>query len=220
LRAPGLAIANVVTFIVYAALAAHLLLFPVYLQFLGFSAVVAGLSFTLPSIALVVLAPRAGRLADRVGPRRPIFAGCMTITVSLLMLLPIEDETTALRYGVPALGVLAVGLAGVVAPITAAALAPAPAELAGVASGLNQTVARAGGVLSVAGVGALAGYVFERSGGTGSSPFAPELVGVSREAGIDAFHAAVIAIAAIAAVAAITSLRLRASRPRAEEASP
>ena len=220
LRAPGLAIANVVTFVVYAALAAHLLLFPVYLQFLGFSAVVAGLSFTLPSIALVVLAPRAGRWADRVGPRRPIFAGCVTITVSLLMLLPIDDKATAWRFGVPALAVLAVGLAGVVAPITAAALSPAPSALAGVAAGLNQTVARAGGVLSVAGVGALAGYVFVRSGGTGSSPFAPELVGVSRAAGIDAFSAAVSAIAVIAAIAAVASLSLRASRPRAEGDAP
>jgi len=220
LRAPGLAIANVVTFVVYAALAAHLLLFPVYLQFLGFSPVVAGLSFTLPSIALVVLAPRAGRLADRIGPRVPVFVGCVTITVSLLLLLPIHDRTTALRFGVPALAVLAVGLAGVVAPITAAALAPAPAALAGVASGLNQTLARAGGVFSVAGVGALAGYVFVRSGGRGSSPFAPELIGVSRAAGVDAFHAAVVAIAVIAALAAIASLALKGSRPRAEGASP
>ena len=77
LRWPGLLAANTVTLILYAALAAHLLLFPVFLQFLGFSAVVAGLSFTLPSLALVVLAPRAGTLADRIGPRGPILAGCV-----------------------------------------------------------------------------------------------------------------------------------------------
>jgi len=220
LHEPGLAIANVVTFVVYAALAAHLLLFPVYLQFLGFSAVVAGLSFTLPSIALVVLAPRAGRLADRIGPRVPVSVGCSTIALSLLLLLPIDDRQSAWRFGVPALALLAVGLAGVVAPITAAALTPAPPHLAGVASGLNQTVARAGGVLSVAGVGALAGYVFERAGGTGSSPFEPGLAGVSREAGVDAYHAAVIAIALTAALAAMLAPLLRESRPRGEGAVP
>lgn len=220
LTRPGLAFANVVTLVVYAALAAHLLLFPVYLQFLGFSAVVAGLSFTLPSIALVVLAPRAGALADRIGPRVPVSAGCALIACSLLLLLPIDDTTSAWRLGAPALTLLAVGLAGVVAPITSAALTPAPHELAGVASGLNQTVARAGGVLSVAGIGALAGHVFERSGGTGSNPFEPDLVGVARSAGVDAFHAAVVAIALIAMLAAILALGLRGSRPRAGAASP
>ena len=213
LRCPGLAAANAVTLIVYAALAAHLLLFPVYLQFLGFSAVVAGLSFTLPSIALVVLAPRAGALADRIGPRRPILAGCVVIAVSLCFLLPIDDEPSAWRWGVIGLAVFAVGLAGVVAPITAAALSPAPTELAGIASGLNQTVARAGGVLSVAGVGALASFVFERNGGTGDTPFDPEATGLTRAAGIDAFRVSVVAIALIAAAAALASLFL-ADRPR------
>jgi EmrB/QacA subfamily drug resistance transporter len=212
LRCPGLAAANAVTLIVYAALAAHLLLFPVYLQFLGFSAIVAGLSFTLPSIALVVLAPRAGTLADTLGPRRPILAGCVVIAVSFCLFLPIDDRSSALRWGVVGLAVFAVGLAAVVAPITAAALSPAPTELAGVASGLNQTVARAGGVLSVAGVGALASFVFERSGGGGETPFDPESTGLDRAAGVDAFRASIVAIALIAAAAALASLSLRDRR--------
>ncbi len=202
LRRPGLVAANVVTFALYAALSVHLLLVPVYLQFLGFSALVSGLAFTLPSIGLVLLAPRYGRLADRIGPRRPIAAGAAVVAASALLLWPVVDQESAWVWATASLVVFAIGLPAVIAPITAAALAPAQEELAGVASGLNQTVARAGGVLSVAGVGALAGWVYLRSGGSGDAPFDPSLVGVSREAGIDAFRGALAAVAALAAAAA------------------
>ena len=220
LRRPGLVPANVVTLVLYAGLAAHLLLLPVYLQFLGFSALVSGLAFTLPSLGLVLLAPRYGRLADRVGPRRPIALGAVGVTVSALLLLPVTDEPSAWRWGTASLLVFALGLPAVVAPITAAALAPAPSDLAGVASGLNQTVARAGGVLSVAAVGALAGWVFLRAGGVGDAPFDPELDGVARSAGIDAFRAAVLAIAALAALGAALAAALLCDRPETTPEDP
>ena len=220
LRRPGLVPANVVTLVLYAGLAAHLLLLPVYLQFLGFSALVSGLAFTLPSLGLVLLAPRYGRLADRVGPRRPIALGAVGVTVSALLLLPVTDEPSAWRWGAASLLVFALGLPAVVAPITAAALAPAPPDLAGVASGLNQTVARAGGVLSVAAVGALAGWVFLRAGGVGDAPFDPELDGVARSAGIDAFRAAVLEIAAQAALGAALAAALLCDRPETTPEAP
>jgi EmrB/QacA subfamily drug resistance transporter len=214
LRRPGLAAANVVTLVVYAALSMHLLLLPVYLQFLGFSALVSGLAFTLPSIGLVLLAPRYGRLADRIGPRRPIAGGAAVVAVSALLLWPAVDEASAWVWGTASLVVLGLGLPAVVAPITAAALAPAQPELAGVASGLNQTVARAGGVLSVAGVGALVGWVFIRSGGVGDAPFDPELDGAARDAGIDAFRVALVAIAVLAAAGAVLAASLLRDRRR------
>ena len=67
--------ANLVTLVMYAALGAHLLFLPVYLQFLGFSPTLAGLVFAPPSIGLILLAPRFGRYADRNGPRLPIAVG-------------------------------------------------------------------------------------------------------------------------------------------------
>lgn len=212
LRRPGLGAANVVTLVVYAALSVHLLLLPVYLQFLGLSALVSGLAFTLPSLGLVLLAPRYGRLADRIGPRRPIAFGAAALAGSAVLLWPVVDRETAWTWATVSLVVFAVGLPAVVAPITAAALGPAPEELAGVASGLNQTVARAGGVLAVAGVGALAGWVFLRAGGIGDAPFDPALEGAARSAGVDAFRVGLVAIACLAALASALALALMRDR--------
>lgn len=212
LRRPGLGAANVVTFVIYAALSVHLLLLPVYLQFLGLSPLVSGLAFTLPSVGLVLLAPRYGRLADRIGPRRPIAFGAALVALSTVLLGPVVDRGSAWTWATASLIVLAVGLPAVVAPITAAALRPAPEELAGVASGLNQTVARTGGVLAVAGIGSLAGWVFVRAGGVGDAPFDPALEGAARSAAIDAFRAGLVAIGVLAALASALALVLLRDR--------
>ncbi|HEY7730590.1 MAG TPA: MFS transporter [Gaiellaceae bacterium] len=214
LRLPGIAAANVVTLALYAALGAHLLFVPLYVQFLGLSPTVAGLVFVPPSLALIALAPRFGRMADRYGPRWPIAGGALLIGLGALLLLPFDERSDAWTWGVASVVTFALGLSAVVAPITAAALSPAPEELAGVASGLNQTVARIGGVLAVAAAGALAGWIFTRSGGSGPTPFDPDATGEARGAGVDAFRAVVLAVAALAfAGAVLAAALLRGSRP-------
>ena len=220
LRVPGLAAANLVTLVLYAALGAHLLFLPVYLQFLGFSPTVSGLVFAPPSIGLILLAPRFGRYADQNGPRVPIAVGAATIGVAVLLLLPATTRADAWVWGVAAICLFALGLPAVVAPITAAALSPAPEELAGVAAGVNQTVARVGGILSVAAIGALAGAIFVDRGGTGDTPFDPSASGSVREAGIDAFHGVVLCVAALAFLAAaLAAAFLRGHRHRSTPSS-
>jgi len=215
LRMPGLAAANLVTLVMYAALGAHVLFLPVYLQFLGFSPTLAGLVFAPPSLGLILLAPRFGRYADRNGPRLPIVFGATTIGVAVLLLLPAMTRPEAWTWGVASVCLFALGLPAVVAPVTAAALSPAPPDLAGVAAGLNQTVARVGGILSVAAIGALAGALFTRQGGTGDTPFDPSTVGSARAAGVDAFHGVVVSVAGLAFLAsALAAVLLRGHRQR------
>ncbi len=220
LRMPGLAAANLVTLVLYAALGAHLLFLPVYLQFLGLSPMVAGLVFAPPSIGLIVLAPHFGRYADRNGPRFPIAAGAATIGVAVLLLLPATTRPDAWTWGVASVCLFALGLPAVVAPITAAALAPAPEELAGVAAGLNQTVARVGGILAVAAIGALAGALFVHQGGVGDTPFDPSATGAVRDAGVATFHGVVLSVAALAFLASfLAAAILRGHRQRSTPSS-
>ena len=220
LRVPGLASANLVTLVMYAALGAHLLFLPVYLQFLGFSPVLAGLVFAPPSIGLILLAPRFGRYADRKGPRLPITFGATTIGIAVLLLLPATTRADAWTWGVASVCLFALGLPAVVAPITAAALSPAPENLAGVAAGLNQTVARVGGILSVAAIGALAGALFVRDGGVGDTPFDPSAAGAVRDAGVSAFHGVVLWVAGLAFLAAaLAATFLRGDRQRSTPSS-
>jgi EmrB/QacA subfamily drug resistance transporter len=219
LRRPGFVPANLVTLLVYAALGAHILFLPLYLQLLGLSPTVAGLSFTPPSIALVLLAPSFGRLADRHGPRWPVAGGSLAIAAGAVLLLPVTSTDAAWSWGVASVLVFAVGLAALVAPITAAALAPAPERLAGIAAGVNQTVARVGGVVSVAAVGALATWLYARAGGVGEAPFDPALGSNNRSATVEAFRGVVVAVAALALAGAALAATLLESTGRPSDAA-
>ncbi len=218
LRLHGLAAANAATFVIYAALGANFFFLPIYLQFLGLPPTVAGLVFVPPSVALILLAPRFGRYADRNGARLPVTAGAIGIALSAVLLLPIDDRADVWTWGVVSVAIFSLSLASLVAPITAAALSPAPSDLAGIASGLNQTVARVGGVLSVAGMGAVAGWVYTEQGGGAAAPFDPEALGAFGGAATDAFRVATLGVAALALLGAAIAGTLLEGRPGSRDA--
>jgi MFS family permease len=205
--------------VIYASLGVNFLFLPVFLQFLDLSPTVSGLAFIPPSLALILLAPRFGRVADTIGPRLPVAAGAAAIGFSALFLLPISKDESVWSWGIASILLFSLGLAAIVAPITSAALTPAPGDLAGIASGLNQTVARVGGVLSVAVAGALAGWVYARAGGLASTPFDPDTSESVRGPGVEAFRAVVLLTAGLAlAGAGLAVALLPGRRPSPEVA--
>lgn len=149
--------ANAMTALVYGALGAVFFVVVLQLQVsAGWSALASGLSALPVTIALMLLSSRAASVADRIGPRLPMTIGPLVCAVGVVLLLGVGPGTQ--WWGVlPGMVVFALGLAALVSPLTAAVLGAAPDQQAGVASGVNNAVARAGSLLAVAAVPALAG---------------------------------------------------------------
>jgi Na+/melibiose symporter-like transporter len=123
----------------------------------GYSPIVSGTALLPVTILMLLLSSRAGALAQRIGPRRPMTVGLILAAAGMLLLTRIGPHASYVRDVLPAVTLFALGLAGVVAPLTATVLATADVRHAGVASGVNNAVARAAGLLAVAAIPPLAG---------------------------------------------------------------
>ena len=150
--------ANAMTLLVYGALGAVVFFLVMQLQTVaGYGPLAAGLA-TLPiTLCMVFLASRGGRLSNRIGPRIPMTAGPIVMGLGTAWLLGVDQDTTYWLDVLPPLTVFGLGLALMVAPLTATVLAAAPDEVAGLASGVNNAVARTGSLLAVAALPPLVG---------------------------------------------------------------
>jgi EmrB/QacA subfamily drug resistance transporter len=165
--------ANAMTLLVYAALGAILFFLVIDLQtVLGYGALEAGMA-TLPiTVLMLLLAARGGALGARIGPRIPMTVGPLVMAVGVGWLSLVGDGTTYWLGVMPPLVVFALGLALMVAPLTATVLAAAPEGRAGVASGVNNAVARAGSLFAVAAlpvVVGLSGAEYDDAGAFGTA---------------------------------------------------
>jgi EmrB/QacA subfamily drug resistance transporter len=143
--------ANLVTLVVYGALGGALFLLPMQLQrVVGFAPLVAGTALIPITVVMLLLSARAGRLAVRIGPRLPMTVGPLVAGAGLALLVRVGAGASYLTDILPAMLVFALGLSITVAPLTATVLAAAPTEYAGIASAVNNDVARAAGLLAVA----------------------------------------------------------------------
>src|SRR5215472_4799672 len=148
---------NAVTFIVYAALVGATFLLPVVLQVVsGYSPLASGLALLPLTVIMLALSARSGQLATRIGPRLQMSAGPVVVGAGLAMLTLATAGSSYWLYVLPAVIVFGLGLAITVAPLTATAMSSAPAEHSGIASAVNNDVARFGGLLAVAVLPALA----------------------------------------------------------------
>jgi EmrB/QacA subfamily drug resistance transporter len=160
-RSRNFAIGNLVTFVVYAGLGAATFFIALFLQQVaGYSAFEAGLALLPITLILVTQARRFGALSARIGPRLPMTAGPVIGGAGLLLFARLDARGDYLTAVLPAALVFGLGLAITVAPLTATVLQAADRRHAGVASGVNNAIARMAGLLAIAAVGAVVSAQF------------------------------------------------------------
>jgi EmrB/QacA subfamily drug resistance transporter len=178
--------ANLVTFVVYAALGGVFFLLVAFLQIsLGYSPIAAGAASLPVTLLMLLFSARAGALAQRIGARIPLTVGPLVIAAGLLLMTRIEPGDSYVSSVLPAVIVFGLGLTLVVAPVTATVLAAADARHSGIASGINNAVSRVGGLLAVAVLPLVAGL-------TGDAFYSPAAM-------TDGFHMAMLVCAGLAA---------------------
>ncbi len=157
---------NVETLAAYGGLGIVFFILTLFLQQVGgFDAFEAGLASLPTTIVMFLLSKRFGALADRYGPRLFMGIGPLVCAVGTVFLLLMVDESPSLVADVlPGVTIFGIGLAITVAPLTAAILADADEQNAGIASGVNNAVARVASLLAVAGVGAVIGGTLDLDG--------------------------------------------------------
>jgi EmrB/QacA subfamily drug resistance transporter len=202
--------ANAVTFVVYGALGGALFLVPVVLQEVsGYSPLEAGLALLPLTAIMLAFSARSAALSARIGPRLQMTVGPLVIAVGMALFTRVSGTGNYLTEVLPAVLVLGFGLATNVAPLTATALSAAPAEHSGIASAVNNDVARTASLIAVAVLPALAGI-------TGDAYLHPLVL-------TKGFHTAML-IAAVASVAggllAALTIRNPARAPAQKPAEP
>ncbi len=160
-RSRNFAIGNLATLTMYAGLGGVLFFVGLFLQQVsGYSALEAGAAF-LPLTALMfTLSRRWGALADRYGPRWFMGGGMIVAGLGLFLLLRIDTRADYLTEILPGLIVFGFGLSMTVAPLTATVLAAVEEKHSGVASGVNNAIARIAGLLAIAVLGAVVASQF------------------------------------------------------------
>jgi EmrB/QacA subfamily drug resistance transporter len=176
---------TLLTLLLYGALGALLVLVPyVLIQAAGYSGTQAGAALLPFAVVLALASPLMGAVAGKIGSRAPLSIGPLVVAGGFLLILRIGPSADYWTTVFPAILVIAIGMAGAVAPLTTAILASVDSRHTGSASGLNSAVSRTGGMVATALLGGV--------------------LGVAGPALVSGFHAAAIACA-IASVAASAS---------------
>ncbi|HEV3171510.1 MAG TPA: MFS transporter [Actinocrinis sp.] len=192
-RSKAFSAANLVTFAVYAALGGTFFLVVLNLQIVAhYAPVVAGTAMLPVTFLMLLLSARSGALAGRIGPRIPMTVGPAVCAVAMLLLSRVGAHAPYPTSVLPGAIVLGLGLSLTVAPLTATALGALDERHAGIASGVNNAVARAAGLLAVA--------ILPLAAGIGSGSL------TDPRALAPAYHNAMLICAGLLVVGAITAL--------------
>ncbi len=169
-------VANLTTLAAYAGLIGGLFFVGLFLQQVaGYTPVQAGLATTPISLILFFLSPRWGKLASGTGPRLPMTVGPIVGGIGLLLLLRVGASADYVTDVLPAILVFGLGLSATVAPLTATVLDSVEERHVGIASGVNNGIARVAGLLAIAVLGAVISAYFGSTldGNLGDRPLGP-----------------------------------------------
>jgi len=155
------AVGNLTTFTLYAGLGVATFFIVLYIQQVGgYTPVQAGLSLLPLTVLLFALSRRFGALADKYGPHLFMSGGPLLAGAGLLLLLRTTASADYVTELLPGLVVFGLGLAATVAPLTATVLGSVEAGHSGLASGVNNAVARIAGLIAIAAIGAVVAGTF------------------------------------------------------------
>jgi len=161
-RVRNFSVGNVTTLALYAGLNVAVFFVIVFEQQVGgFTPIAAGLSLLPITLVMFTLSRRAGALATKLGPHRFMAAGPIIAGAGLLLLTRVGAHVDYLTQILPGVLVFALGLAATVAPLTATVLGAVAPGHSGVASGINNAVARVAGLLAIAALGAVVASSFQ-----------------------------------------------------------
>jgi hypothetical protein len=198
--------ANAITFVVNGALGGFAFVFIPALEIVaGYSPVVAGSALVPVTAVTLMLSGPSGRLAARIGPQPQLVAGCLMCAVASLLAVRVGSHAGYWTVVFPLAVLFGLGLASLLPPLTATAMNSAPDSLAGLASGVNNAVARVAGLLWIAALPPITGL-------TGAVYTDPAQFR-SSFAQISWICAAAFACAAVLAAAFITGPRRPAPSP-------
>jgi EmrB/QacA subfamily drug resistance transporter len=155
-RHRNFSVANAQTFVMYGGIGLLGFFVTIYLQQVaGWSALQSGVTGLIPTLVMFFLSARMGRLADKYGPRLFLTVGPMLVAAGFALMERYGTTVSFLTEVLPALLVFSFGLSLTVSPLTATVLADASEMDAGIASAVNNAVARTGSLVAVAAVGAV-----------------------------------------------------------------
>jgi EmrB/QacA subfamily drug resistance transporter len=180
---------NLLTFLLYGAFGAAMLLIPyVLITSGGYSPIGAGLAMLPLPILMTAASPTMGGLAMRIGPRTPLTIGPLIVAVGMVLARLIHEDSSYWTGAFPTILVMALGMTIAVAPLTSSVLGSVEEQHVAMASGFNSAVARTGGLIATA----LLGSVLASKG----------------EELFAGFHAAMFVSAAVAVAAAVVALTM------------
>jgi EmrB/QacA subfamily drug resistance transporter len=161
-RSRNFAVGNLTTFTLYAGLSVATFFLVLFIQQVaGYSAVDAGLSMLPITVIIFALSKRFGALADRIGPHVFMAGGPIVAGAGLLLLVRTDAHADYLSTILPGIAVFGLGMAATVAPLTATVLGAVEPGHSGVASGVNNAVARIAGLIAIAALGAVVSGSFQ-----------------------------------------------------------